>query len=75
MILNLAMSDSFQTVRPSPLFAPRMSLKPDVTQIEFDALQFPSKMRIDYVRVYQREGQTKLGCDPEDHPTAKYISE
>jgi hypothetical protein len=32
-------------------------------------------MRIEYVRVYQREGETKLGCDPADHPTAQYINE
>jgi hypothetical protein len=30
-------------------------------------------MRIDYVRVYQNDDGT-VGCDPDDHPTAKYIA-
>ena len=38
-------------------------------------LQFPAKMYIDYVRVYQRsdvsDGTT---CDPPNYPTADYIS-
>lgn len=42
--------------------------------IEWDNLRFPSKMLIDYVRVYQPEGQTNIGCDPEDFPTADYIN-
>ena len=27
------------------------------------------------VRVWQREGEESVGCDPDDHPTAKYIQE
>lgn len=38
-------------------------------------LPFPSKMRVDYVRIYQREGEINLTCDPDDFPTAKYINE
>ena len=38
-------------------------------------LQFPAKMYVDYVRVYQRsdvsDGTT---CDPPNYPTADYIS-
>ena len=30
-------------------------------------------MKIDYVRVYQRKGQTNTGCNPKDYPTADYI--
>lgn len=36
---------------------------------------FPAVMQIDYVRVYQRKGQTNIGCDPPDYPTAKYIAD
>jgi hypothetical protein len=82
IILNLGLSDSFQTVRDhSPqddvrgrltcLLIPRMA----TAQIEFDSLVFPALMKIDYVRVYQREGETNVGCDPDSHPTAKYIQE
>lgn len=35
---------------------------------------FPSEMLVDYVRVYQRAGQTNIGCDPPDYPTTDYIN-
>jgi hypothetical protein len=35
---------------------------------------FPNYFRIDYVRVYQNSDGT-IGCDPDDHPTADYISQ
>ena len=34
---------------------------------------FPAIMQVDYVRVYQRKGQTNIGCDPADYPTKTYI--
>lgn len=37
-------------------------------------LKFPAQMMIDYVRVYQRQGQEKVGCNPSDHPTTDYIN-
>jgi hypothetical protein len=37
-------------------------------------MTFPSEMLVDYVRVYQRAGQTNIGCDPPDYPTADYIN-
>lgn len=36
---------------------------------------FPAEYLVDYVRVYQRQGQSNVGCDPPDYPTAKYISD
>ncbi|SJX65884.1 related to KRE6-glucan synthase subunit [Sporisorium reilianum f. sp. reilianum] len=43
---------------------------------DFDLLQFPAHMAIDYVRVYQRDGQPdRVGCDPADHPTFDYIEQ
>ncbi|KAJ1034868.1 hypothetical protein NDA18_000476 [Ustilago nuda] len=42
--------------------------------IDWEHLRFPGKMLIDYVRVYQPEGQTNIGCDPEDFPTQDYIN-
>ena len=45
-------------------------------QPDFDEIQFPAKMYIDYVRVYQREdvGQHGITCDPPNYPTADYIN-
>ncbi|CAO1624340.1 unnamed protein product [Jaminaea pallidilutea] len=58
IIMNLGMSRGFQPV-------------------EFtgeNAITFPAIMRIDYVRVYQKDGQDdRISCDPKDHPTADYI--
>lgn len=35
---------------------------------------FPAEMLVDYVRVYQRDDETNVGCDPKDYPTSTYIS-
>ncbi|PCH33736.1 glycoside hydrolase family 16 protein [Wolfiporia cocos MD-104 SS10] len=43
--------------------------------IDFAHLQFPSIMRVDYVRVYQDPSNINIGCDPPDFPTAAYINE
>lgn len=42
--------------------------------IDWPALQFPLRMRVDYVRVYQPPGSTSMTCDPPDHPTTNYIN-
>ncbi|CED84082.1 Concanavalin A-like lectin/glucanase, subgroup [Phaffia rhodozyma] len=41
---------------------------------DFANLKWPASMYIDYVRVYQREGEENFGCDPEDYPTSAYIA-
>ncbi len=41
--------------------------------VDYSHLTFPAKMLVDYVRVYQREGEVSVGCDPKDHPTSGYI--
>lgn len=41
--------------------------------VNFDKLQWPAQMLVDYVRVYQRS-DGKMGCDPSDRPTANYIA-
>lgn len=38
-------------------------------------MTFPAEMRVDYVRVYQRTGQTNIGCSPADYPTKEYIKQ
>lgn len=40
--------------------------------VNFQNLRWPAEMLIDYVRVWQRP-EGRMGCDPADHPTAKYI--
>ncbi|KAL0570695.1 hypothetical protein V5O48_011270 [Marasmius crinis-equi] len=41
--------------------------------IDLSTLIFPAEMLFDYIRVYQREGHTNIGCDPKDYPTMDYI--
>ncbi|EDK44595.1 beta-glucan synthesis-associated protein KRE6 [Lodderomyces elongisporus NRRL YB-4239] len=43
--------------------------------IDWPSLSFPSKMRVDYVRVYQPEDEVNMGCDPDDYPTYDYIQD
>ncbi|KAK7054157.1 beta-glucan synthesis-associated protein-domain-containing protein [Favolaschia claudopus] len=42
--------------------------------IEPSTMVFPAEMLIDYVRVYQRDGETNVGCNPPDYPTEDYIN-
>ncbi|PLW11627.1 hypothetical protein PCANC_05828 [Puccinia coronata f. sp. avenae] len=56
IILNLAISEAFETVDAANL-------------------PFPSRLLVDYVRVYQKKGQENVGCSPKDFPTESYINE
>ncbi|KAJ6500723.1 glycoside hydrolase family 16 protein [Mycena sanguinolenta] len=53
-----------------------LGMSPGFQHQDFEHMQFPAQMLIDYVRVYQPHG-TKNGmtCDPPDRPTAKYIAD
>lgn len=42
--------------------------------IDFENIQLPATMLIDYVRVYQPANAKNIGCDPPDYPTADYIN-
>lgn len=42
--------------------------------IDLTTMEFPAEMLVDYVRVYQRSGETNVGCSPSDYPTEDYIS-
>lgn len=41
--------------------------------IDWPSLVWPSRMRIDYVRIYQPTGAQSITCDPTDYPTYDYI--
>lgn len=43
--------------------------------VDIDHLTFPSVMKIDYIRVYQKPDAINVGCDPEDFPTQAYINQ
>ncbi|PPQ86626.1 hypothetical protein CVT25_006810 [Psilocybe cyanescens] len=43
--------------------------------VDLDNLRFPTKMRVDWIRVYQPKGSINIGCDPKGFPTQAYINE
>lgn len=51
-----------------------LALSAAFQSLQFDRLEFPGTLRIDYVRVWQERGKTSITCDPEDYPTADYIN-
>jgi beta-glucanase (GH16 family) len=53
-----------------------LGLSPSFQKQDWKHLQFPSKMYIDYIRVYQREDvKNGVTCNPSNYPTANYINE
>jgi len=42
--------------------------------IDWTHLKFPTIMRIDYVRWYQKEGEEMVTCDPPGYETTEYIA-
>lgn len=42
--------------------------------IDFESIQLPATMLIDYIRVYQPANAKNIGCDPLEFPTAAYIN-
>ncbi|KAI9811121.1 MAG: hypothetical protein M1826_003316 [Phylliscum demangeonii] len=45
------------------------------TWIDYAHRQFPTTLRIDYVRWYQKPGYTSVSCDPPGYPTTEYIAQ
>jgi len=52
-----------------------LGISPNWQTIDLSTMVFPAEMRVDYVRVYQRTGQTNVGCSPTDYPTKDYINQ
>lgn len=51
-----------------------LGISPNWQTIDTSTMIFPGEMLVDYVRVYQRKGQTNVGCSPKDFPTEDYIN-
>ncbi|KAI0744973.1 beta-glucan synthesis-associated protein [Earliella scabrosa] len=50
-----------------------LGMSPNFGFIDFEHILFPSKMRVDWIRVYQDPNMINIGCDPPDFPTKAYI--
>lgn len=67
---------SARPVPQEPLYLlANLGMSPNFGYVDIDHLTFPTSMLIDYIRVYQKAGQTNIGCDPADFPTAAYIAQ
>jgi beta-glucanase (GH16 family) len=51
-----------------------LGISPNFGDIDFAHLTFPTKLVIDYIRVYQPTDSINIGCDPQDFPTENYIN-
>jgi beta-glucanase (GH16 family) len=45
------------------------------TEIQYELLKFPTVMRVDYVRWYQKKGEEMVTCDPPGFETTQYIED
>ncbi|OWZ14334.1 Beta-glucan synthesis-associated protein [Phytophthora megakarya] len=78
MIYNVALSRSWGTTPPNAGSECRGDGNDPVANAICDS--FPMYMKIDYIRLYQDRGDDleddnymQVGCDPESHPTKKWI--
>ncbi|QRV75384.1 glycoside hydrolase family 16 protein [Ceratobasidium sp. AG-Ba] len=52
-----------------------LAISESFQRVDVANMVFPSHLKIDYVRVYQRKGEKNVGCDPRDYPTSQYIAD
>ncbi|GAA5891636.1 hypothetical protein JCM5296_005492 [Sporobolomyces johnsonii] len=72
---NAQANVSNRVVTDEPMYTIfNLGLSENFAYVDFTKLTFPSYMRINYVRIYQVEGEEKIGCDPEWAPTVEYIA-
>ncbi|GMK57123.1 hypothetical protein CspeluHIS016_0309630 [Cutaneotrichosporon spelunceum] len=52
-----------------------LGISPNFGYIDFEGLEdlWPVEMHVDYIRVYQDPKKSRVGCDPEEYPTADFI--
>lgn len=50
-----------------------LALSAGFGDIDWDNIEFPGIMLVDYVRIWQVKGKENVGCDPPDFPTKDYI--
>ncbi|PWY97432.1 beta-glucan synthesis-associated [Testicularia cyperi] len=79
MPANPKMDISVRTISVEPMtIIMNLGMSKSFQPVNFGAggVAFPAVMSVDYVRVYQLDGQSdRISCDPADHPTAQYIAD
>ncbi|KAK0469296.1 glycoside hydrolase family 16 protein [Desarmillaria tabescens] len=71
-------TDTEISARPVPkepmYILANLGMSTNFGDVDLEHLTFPAIMLIDWIRVYQDPDNINIGCDPEDFPTADYIS-
>ncbi|TEB12331.1 beta-glucan synthesis-associated protein KRE6 [Coprinellus micaceus] len=74
MVADTAVEISERPIPQEPMYViMNFGISKNFGALDFENLQFPGTMNIDYVRVYQPKNAVNTGCDPKDFPTAAYI--
>ncbi|EIN12881.1 glycoside hydrolase family 16 protein [Punctularia strigosozonata HHB-11173 SS5] len=76
MAADSAVEISARPIPQEPMYLiANLGMSYNFGSIDLDDLTFPTTLKIDYIRVYQREDSINIGCDPSDFPTAAYINQ
>ncbi|THH08340.1 hypothetical protein EW145_g2773 [Phellinidium pouzarii] len=76
MAADTAVEIAARPVPQEPMYIlANLGMSENFGTVDLEHLTFPTSMRIDYIRVYQRSDSKNIGCDPPGYPTAAYINE
>jgi hypothetical protein len=73
-MVSLSLMMSCSTLIRKQYIIANLGISPNFGDIDFEHLTFPTRLIIDYIRVYQHSNAINIGCDPQDFPTENYIN-
>jgi beta-glucan synthesis-associated protein KRE6 len=74
MAADTAVEISARPVPQEPLYIiVNLGMSTNFGTVDLEHLIFPTRLTVDWVRVYQDPNNINIGCDPKDFPTADYI--
>lgn len=76
MVADPAVQISDRPVSQEPMYIiMNLGMSHNFGTVDLAHIPFPVHLKVDYIRVYQPSGQTNIGCNPKDFPTADYINQ
>ncbi|KAF8076645.1 beta-glucan synthesis-associated protein [Lyophyllum atratum] len=70
-----SVSISARSISQEPMYLiMNLGMSRNFGHIDFAHLTFPTRMRVDYIRVYQDPKMINIGCNPPNFPTTDYIN-
>ena len=74
LLPSLSVTNSLLTHHLQPMsMILNLGISENWVAINWTAVTFPAIMRVDYVRIYQKEGEESVTCDPPGYETTEYI--